>query len=137
MVNWRQATTEAARLAAFRQNLASLMLHDEASIDALAVQVQARSGTATRFRSKPISRSAAIAQRLPEIDAPTLLLWGEHDVTADPAIVGPRLQALRPSPRQGQGDAASRVLHILPDCGHWVQYESATDTNQLLIDWFR
>lgn len=128
MVNWRQATTPETLQAAFHNNLASLMLHHEASIDALALQVQARSGTATRFRSKPISRSAALGERLQQINLPTLLLWGEHDVTADPAIVGPRLQALQ---------AADNALHILPDCGHWVQYESAPDTNRLLCDWFR
>jgi pimeloyl-ACP methyl ester carboxylesterase len=128
MVNWRQANTPETLEAAFHNNLASLMLRHETSIDALALQVQARSGTATRFRSKSISRSAAIGERLQQIDLPTLLLWGEHDVTADPALVGPRLQALH---------AADNALHILPDCGHWVQYESAPDTNRLLSDWFR
>ena len=127
MLNWRKADSPQALEAALRNNLASLMLHQPDSIDALAVQVQARASAATRFRSKPISRSAALGPALAHITCPTLLAWGEHDVTADPVLVGPAMQARQPGLQ----------LRIVPGAGHWVQYEAAPATLALLTDWFR
>lgn len=126
MENWRQATSPAALEAAFYNNLASLMLFDEACIDELALEVQARSNLRTRFRSKPISRSASLTAALARVDAPTLLLWGEHDVTVDPRAVAPGLLAAH---------SGCQCL-ILSGVGHWIQYEAADECNQRLADWF-
>lgn len=124
--NWR-ALTGTARWQAHADNLALLMLHDTARIDAQAVVLHAESSRATRYRSKAISRNA----RLPDILTPyrgeLLLLWGEHDVTARPRLIGPVLL-------QGR---AERRLYTLPDAGHWVQYEQSDFTNHLLLDWFQ
>ena len=124
--NWR-ALAGGPRWQAHAANLALLMLHDAARVDAQALVLHADSSHATRYRSKAISRDA----RLPDILAPyrgeLLLLWGEHDVTARPHLIGPALQ-------QGR---AERQLCILPDAGHWVQYEQSDTTNHLLLDWFR
>lgn len=126
MTNWRLVTSPAALEDAFRQNLASLMLFEPERIDALALQVQALSNQATRFRSKPISRAAGLPAALARIQVPTLLLWGEHDVTGDPSVLSTALQAGRPE----------RQSSILPGVGHWVQYEAADDCSRLLADWF-
>lgn len=124
--NWR-ALSGAARWRAHADNLALFMLHDTARIDAQAVVLHADSSLATRYRSKAISRDA----RLPDILTPyrgeLLLLWGEHDVTAHPHVIGAPLLQGRPE----------RRLRILPGAGHWLPYELDDITNPLLLDWFQ
>jgi len=56
---------------------------------------------------------------------PLLLLWGAHDVTAEPA---PAAQTL------GGGRAQCRTV-LVPEAGHWLQYESAERTNAELLAW--
>ncbi|HSI58459.1 MAG TPA: alpha/beta fold hydrolase [Ideonella sp.] len=125
LLNWR-SDDPAAMQAALRHNLAALMLHDPAQIDELAMQVHERSCLKTRFRSKAISRASPLPALLAGCDAPLLLLWGEHDVTAHPEQVGPQLT-------QGHPERAWRAV---PGAGHWLQYEQAAATDRLLLAWF-
>lgn len=125
MVDWR-LDDRAERLAALRHNLAALMLHDPANIDALAMAVHERSCTATRFRSRAISRGPLLAPAVAAYGGPTLLVWGEHDVTADPVVAG----------RDAAGDAPNCDWCLVPGGGHWVQYERPDDVNRLLLQWF-
>ena len=54
-----------------------------------------------------------------------MLLWGEHDVTADPPQLAPLLRAGRTN---GQAQ-------IIADAGHWLQFERADAVNRLLLEW--
>ena len=126
LVNWKQAYKDgdAKTLAEqMRHNLAAHMLYDQASIDALAIQVHTASCLKTRFVSKHVSRAGGLAEALDAFQGPTLLAWGEHDVTADPA---PLLSTLCLGHAHRQG-------HIIQGSGHWVQYESAEAVNRLLL----
>jgi len=127
MRNWRLAREPAALLSALRNNLAALMIHDPSEIDALALEVHRASCTATRFRSKSISRASLLAPILEGVDAPVLLVWGEHDVTTDPEAAARSIAAGR----------AHISWRIIPGAGHWAQYERAADMNRLLLDWFK
>jgi pimeloyl-ACP methyl ester carboxylesterase len=121
------ARRTASRCCGLRHNLKALMLHDPASIDALAMAVHERACMATRFRSKSISRgSPVLGQALDSYGGKTLLIWGEHDVTADPVEAAPRIA----------GNLPTRRWHLVPGGGHWVQYERADEINQLLLQWF-
>ena len=122
LVGWRDAGDRKELARRMRHNLAAHMLHDEASIDALALQVHTDSCIRTRFRSKDISHGGGLQQALKCSDAEMLLVWGEHDVAADPAVLAPTLTAQHPN----------RRAHIIPDAGHWVQYERADAVNRLL-----
>jgi pimeloyl-ACP methyl ester carboxylesterase len=82
--------------------------------------------TATRFRSKTISRSALLRPILEGVGAPVLLIWGEHDVTTHP-------EAAARSIAEGYPE---RSWRIVPGAGHWAQYERADHVNRLLLDWF-
>lgn len=125
LINWRRLAG-AERWQAHADNLALLMLHDRARIDAQALILHADASRATRFRSKAISRDAQLADILTPYRGALLLLWGEHDVTGRPQQIGPTLLQGRPE----------RRLHILPDAGHWVQYERPDATHALLLDMF-
>lgn len=126
MRNWRLATEETALVSALRNNLAALMIHDPAMIDALALEVHRACCTATRFRSKSISRVALLAPILEGVDAPVLLVWGEHDVTTQPEAAARAIAAGRPH----------ISWRIIPAAGHWAQYERPDEMNRLLLDWF-
>ena len=106
-----------------RHNLQMHMLASEADDTALAIHTQAC--LRTRFFSKRISRAGGLAEVLQQVDAPVLLLWGEHDVTATPLVLAPALAA---------HCRVARTL-VVPGAGHWVQYEAADRVNAELAAW--
>lgn len=122
MINWRAAPDRAAEAAALRHNLAALMLHDPAAIDALAFAIHDISCHGTRLRSKEISLAGGLQQALEAHAGPQLLLWGEFDVTADP----------RPLVAQLTGGHPQRRGIVIDGAGHWVQYERADETNRAM-----
>lgn len=127
MINWRAAGNRAEEVAALRHNLAALMLHDPAAIDALAFEIHDISCHGTRFRSKDVSLAGGLQQALDALDlrgVPQLLLWGAYDVTGDPHPLVAQLTAGHPL-RQGA---------VMEEAGHWVQYERAAHTHALLLD---
>ena len=126
MRNWRLAREPEVLMSALRNNLAALMLRDPAAIDALALQVHRACCTATRFRSKTISRVALLRPILEGVDAPVLLVWGEHDLTTDPEAAARAIS-------EGHERISWRIV---PGAGHWAQYERADEVNRLLREWF-
>lgn len=127
--SWK-AAAQFADLAALdaimRHNLATHMLHAEAAeIDPLAVRIHAEACLRTRFRSKEISRGGGLANVLAQRHSPILLAWGDHDVTAEPAVIARVLSERMP-------DCRTRLIGA---AGHWVQYERADDINNLLLAW--
>jgi pimeloyl-ACP methyl ester carboxylesterase len=126
LLNWRfayKSSDKAALAAAMRHNLLSQMLHLDESVDELALQIHTQSCVRARFHSRSISRSKALMPLLNQLDCPITLVWGEHDVTADPPQLCEQLLA----------NHANRNVRILPGAGHWVQYEAASQVNALLL----
>lgn len=120
---WRELPTgSAAWLDAMRHNLLMHMLHDARSIDPLALQVHGQACLGTRFHSKSISRRGGLQAALAAYAGPVLQIWGAHDVTAHPD----RTAALLAEGRNGWRSV------VVPDAGHWVQYEAAAQVNALL-----
>jgi pimeloyl-ACP methyl ester carboxylesterase len=125
--SWREAHRQGDHLALraiMRHNLLQHMLHDEAAVDETALRIHIDSCLAARFHSRPISRAGGLLPVLDRFTWPTLLIWGEHDVTATPAELLPRLLSGHPH-RQGR---------ILPGAGHWAPYEAAGAVNAVLQD---
>ncbi|HEY4066816.1 MAG TPA: alpha/beta hydrolase [Burkholderiaceae bacterium] len=123
---WRDAADsgDAAALAeVMRHNLLMHMLHDPASVDALAMRIHTEACLATRFRSRTISLAGGLARWLAQYPGPLLLAWGEHDVTAVPE------DALR-AMAQGRSDCRTVLVR---GAGHWLQYERADQANELLL----
>ncbi|WP_235548327.1 alpha/beta fold hydrolase [Noviherbaspirillum sp. Root189] len=125
MADWRLPDRDAMR-AALRHNLAALMLHHPLVDDALAITVHEQCCIQTRFRSKAISRSASLKSTLDRYSYPLLLIWGEHDVTGTPEELVQQLAEGHPG----------RDWCVVPNAGHWVQYERSDDINRLLLSWF-
>jgi len=125
MQQWRDAASAAQRRDMLRHNLNQLMLyrHDP---DELALDVHEISCLATRFRSRPASLGVGMLQALRRYAGPVLLIWGEQDVTALVHELVPDIAARGPG----------REWRIVPEAGHWVQYERAAMINDLLAHWF-
>lgn len=114
--------------AVMRHNLSVHMLHASAQeVDALAVHIHTEACVHTRFRSKDISRAGGLLEVLLRRYGPTLLAWGEHDVTADTATIARALLNQVPGCQ----------THVVEGAGHWVQYERADEINSLLLAWLR
>ncbi|NVM90875.1 pimeloyl-ACP methyl ester carboxylesterase [Variovorax sp. SG517] len=126
MINWRAAPDREAERAALLHNLAALMLHEAAAIDELAFAIHDISCHGTRFRSKEVSQSGGLQQALATMGVPTLLLWGEFDVTADP----------RPLVAQLAVEGPGREGVVIDGAGHWAQYERADEVNARLVSFF-
>lgn len=125
LVDWRKAADGAALAQAMRYNLEAFMIADPARVDAMALYAHTESCRHTRFRSKNISRAGGLRDALDRFGGEVLLAWGEHDVTADPAAA---VAAMTQGSVQRQG-------RIIPDAGHWVQYEAHEPVNALLGGW--
>lgn len=124
--SWRQLSDPTARDAVHRENLAALMIADPAKIDDLAVLLQAENASRGRLKSRPISRTAFLADALPGVRAPVGAIFGERDATAWPHLDEriERLRRLRPE----------LTVKVIPWAGHWVQYEAADAFNEALLD---
>ena len=68
-------------------------------------------------------RNLVSPQDYGRITAPTLVLWTSDDPTAD-VTEGRRIASMIPGAR----------FEVLPDCGHWPQYEDPKSFNALHID---
>ncbi len=121
--NWHRAKTPEAIAACMRHNLEMHMLFDPAQVDAVALQLHTEACQRTRFRSRPISMAGGLSAALDQCQMPVLLVWGEHDVTAEPAVVAQALTQGHPQ----------RQARIVPGVGHWVQFERADEVNRFLL----
>jgi pimeloyl-ACP methyl ester carboxylesterase len=125
LVKWRKADS-AEQKAAFRHNLLAHMLYSDANADALAEDTYSRAIRMTRFRHRGTTGNAKVAEMLAPFTEPVLLMWGEHDVTATPEIAKVGLLDGRPN----------RHYRLIPDGGHWIQFERADAVNAELERWF-
>lgn len=126
--NWRAAAQrgDAPALAeTMRHNLLAHMLHRSQSADATALHLHTQACLRTRFHSKALSRAGGLQALLPHAADVLLLAWGEHDVTADPKQAAAQLSVYHPRVQTA----------VLPEAGHWVQYEAPDAVNRLLCGW--
>jgi pimeloyl-ACP methyl ester carboxylesterase len=79
-----------------------------------------------RFDSRRISLKATLLDDLARITAPVQLIWGTVDRLAYPSV-----QSRADSCREVRADIR---IDLVPDGGHWIQYEQAAAVNRLLME---
>jgi pimeloyl-ACP methyl ester carboxylesterase len=102
-------------LSAQRQNLELLMISRPERVDACAVHIQDINHQMARFNSAQYYASTLVIDQIGQIDRPLSVIYGDQDAPALPDIEGIGQEMLMKNP-------ATRFL-IVPDCGHWLQYE--------------
>ena len=130
MERWKGVDDPAALAGVHRRNLARLMISRADRVDEQAVRLHASNLARGRVRSVAHSLGDSLRQALAAVPVPLAGIWGELDPTTPrgPQEVAEIFQALR-------GDQAR--LTVLPDAGHWVQYEASDRFNPLLLEALR
>ena len=113
--------------AANRENLARLMIFDRKKIDDFAVFLQTLNTRRARFRSPQFSSGTFVLDGLAQTQAPLCVIYGDRDAAAYPniAVRQARVKAVRPDVK----------FEVVPNNGHWLQYESPEWFNTRCIQW--
>ena len=105
-------------------NLMSIMLAHEASLIDQTLDIQERNVVRDRLRRRRIARSTVMMELQTQWRCPVHALWGALDALY--------LENLSSAPeRLNQCDL--RDLTLLPDTGHWANYENAKAFNDWAI----
>ena len=114
---------EAAPL--FRGNLQKLMVRDPAAVDDLAMTLHIANMAKTRLRSRSIARTFVLAESLRDLPCRLSCIFGDGDVTLHPdlATVRAYVEEIHPG----------AAFHVVPNAGHWVQYEAPEVFNATLL----
>ena len=114
-------------LAAQRENLSRLMIHDPEKIDDLAVLLQELNTTRARFSSPQYARQSMVTDGIRGTTTPLYVIYGEYDAPAYPDLEARRrvFTELRPDAK----------FEIAANAGHWLQYERSNFFNARCIEW--
>lgn len=115
---WRHLGTAEAQAEVHRHNLSVLMLHDASRIDALVLEIHTTNVLRDRMPRRRLSRTDILARALARAACPVHAIYGVHD-----ALYRGRIDQLGAAYRQAAPDF--RGLTLIPDAGHWVQFEAA------------
>jgi len=115
----------AQRRAVLRANLMSLMLHDPASVDELALHLQAINVARARIRAELLVLPDKLLHILPRVPVQLDAIWGEFD---------------QPHPNPEAQAGVFRRFHpeldlrVIPGAGHWSMYENPDAFNRTVRD---
>jgi 2-hydroxy-6-oxonona-2,4-dienedioate hydrolase len=113
---WRHLTSEAERENVHRYNLAALMLRDTALIDGLALELHITNLLRDRMPRRRLAHTDILARSLAHVTCPVHAIYGAHD-----ALYKSWISALAAAYAAAAPDF--RGLTLIPDSGHWVQFE--------------
>ncbi len=111
-----------------RHNLALIMLSREEAIDELAVAVQGYAGSRERVRGRTLALRDVLAPVAAQWACPAYGIWGEEDFN----YIG-RIDQLRSRISQ----LGLRRFSLLPNTGHWLQYQNAEGFHKSLRDFLQ
>lgn len=125
MRGFKAGMSKDERYAVHRNNLLAIMLQNESEITPELLDMQEHNVLRDRLRRRRIARSDAMLQLQAQWACPVFGIWGENDALYKGSLhLIPGL--LSACDLQG--------FHVLPDAGHWVQYEQPQAFNQWLSD---
>jgi pimeloyl-ACP methyl ester carboxylesterase len=67
---------------------------------------------------------------LHRLEVPTLVIFGEKDALIPAKVLHPT--TTRKIAEEGTAQIPQASLHLIPDCGHFVQWEKANEVNELI-----
>jgi 2-hydroxy-6-oxonona-2,4-dienedioate hydrolase len=101
---------------AVAHNLGSFMLSRVPAPDEAVVTLHSANMARLRFDSRRISHQERLAEDLRTLTCPLQVIWGQEDRLPVPSI-----QARIDLIKEARPDAE---CHVVPNAGHWVQYEA-------------
>jgi 2-hydroxy-6-oxonona-2,4-dienedioate hydrolase len=110
----RGVTDASERREITRHNLNSLMIHDPARIDALALEIQAAGAATERARNRTLVMTDILLTLPPRWQVQVFGIWGTQDALYRDQI-GKLLEKT--------GLLGLQERFLLEDAGHWLQYE--------------
>jgi 2-hydroxy-6-oxonona-2,4-dienedioate hydrolase len=113
--SWDASDSKVREAIAF--NLGSLMLCTPPSPGDAVVDLHLRNIERARFDSRRISLLPSLLADLAAVKCPVQIMWGTEDRLAHPSV-RQRVKACRET-------SAGVRIDLVPDAGHWVQYEQA------------
>ena len=123
MRGFRADMTQQQRYEVHRNNLLAIMLHDESMITDELLAMQEHNVQRDRLRKRRIARSDAMLPLQKEWVCPVYGIWGENDALYQGSLH--QIKALL-------SGCDLRAFHVVPDAGHWVQYERPQPFNAVL-----
>jgi 2-hydroxy-6-oxonona-2,4-dienedioate hydrolase len=120
---------EDERRAILRHNLMQMMFVHDSTITEETIDIQRDNVARQRFNTQPFTGGSLTRAALPKIKVPTLGIFGAQDNLSWPDV------SVRVDPCR----ALMPAMHIelIPEAGHWVQYERPGPVNRLLIEFFK
>jgi len=126
----RASEGEAVMREVLHYNLRTMMIADPAKVTDEAVDLHLANVRRTRFDGRHFSLTPGLlATCLRRMTCPVQIIWGEKDALCYPSVL-PRVdevRAARPDIR----------IDLIPEGGHWIQYECADKVNALLLDFLK
>lgn len=118
--------SEAETNAVHRRNLELMMIGDPRRIDELAVAMQRRNHSLTRFRSRFLGYRDTLGPSLRQARCPVLAILPERDPLPQPDALARAAYLESTTPRI--------TCRIVPDASHWVAFEAPDEVNRLMIE---
>jgi 2-hydroxy-6-oxonona-2,4-dienedioate hydrolase len=124
-----ESAGEAARREVLRHNLHVMMLAHADSIDDATIDIQRDNVARTRYDSRRFTGSHLTKESLWRVRAPMIAIFGALDNLSHPSVYA-RIVPLRSA-------RPDIPIELVPNAGHWVQYEAPAAVNRLLVDFLK
>lgn len=111
---------------AARHNLREVMFANPESADDPTVCLHLSNIALARFNSRRLSWQDRLETDLARVQCPIQMIWGDRDRMATPSVEA-RVERCRAMGRDIRFD-------LIPDAGHWVQYERPDRFNGALLE---
>jgi pimeloyl-ACP methyl ester carboxylesterase len=111
-------------------NLRVMMIADPVKVTDEAVDLHLANVRRTRFDGRHFSLTPGLmATCLRQMTCPAQIIWGEKDALCFPNVL-PRVDEVRAA-------MPGIRIDLIPDGGHWIQYEAADEVNRAMLDFLK